>query len=186
MLERIRKRIRRLIGKLKLMYVLEMDIDNGALYLADTRLMLPPALALSATRDRIQDIGPAGQRFLYETGKDAGRQYASSIEQIMGRELQPEDFADLCAEYAAYTGWGHQEIKKMDFEKDEYVVTVQNTPFRNDRDEKTGEYHAGMFAGAGEYILGFDVDAKEIECENAGADRCVFMVKISERFDSLF
>ncbi len=172
--------------KLKLLYLLDLDVDRGELSFDDTRVILPPAHLLAATRDRMEDIGPAGQRFLYETGKEAGKEYAAAVEEIVGQELEREGFADICAEFGAYTGWGDHRIEKMDFDNDEYVVTVGNTPFRNDREEKTGEYHAGMLAGAGEYIRGIELEAQERTCENMGADRCEFVIKPSDQFNALF
>lgn len=186
MLERIRQSLQRWRTKLVLLYALDVHPEEGVLHIGEERVMIPPAMILTETRERIVNIGPAGRRFLYETGKDTGKAYAEAIEQSKDTETAEEELADLCASFGSYTGWGRFNVVEEDFDTHEFTVVLHNTPFLNEREEKTGEYHAGMLAGAAEHILDTGMEARETACENARSDHCRFAIGPEEEVDVRF
>lgn len=178
--------LRSLLVKLKLLFMLDVDITEGTMHIGDTRVFLPPTRVLAATRDRLIDIGPAAQRFMYEAGKAAGREYADAVEQLGISIESKQEFVDLCESFGTLTGWGRITVHETDFTNNEYTVEIANTAFRSDNSEKACEYHAGMMAGAAEHILDTDIDVKETACINQGDDTCLFDMREADEFDHLF
>lgn len=178
--------LRNLLTKLKLLYMLDLDTDAGTMSIGDTRVFVPPTRVLSATRNRLIDIGPAAQRFMYEAGKAAGREYADAVEQLGVSIQTEEEFVDLCESFGTLTGWGNIHVAEADFANNEYTVEIKNTLFESDADERVCEYNAGMLAGAAEHILGTAMDTKETSCMNRDAAVCTFDMREEDAFDSLF
>lgn len=178
--------LRNLFTKLKLLYLLDVDAAEGVMRIGGTRVFLPPTQVLSATRDRLIDIGPAAQRFMYEAGKDAGREYAAAVEELGFSIASKEDFVKLCESFGILSGWGRIRVVKTDFENNVYRVEIGNTIFRSEQDEKVCEYHAGMLAGAAERILDEPMDAKEVACVNQDSEYCVFDMKKEGAFEHMF
>lgn len=178
--------LKNFIAKLKLLYALDLDADAGLIHVGGVRVFLPPTRVLSATRDHLIDIGPAAQRFMYEAGKDAGHEYADAMTEL-GKNIDSEDdFVALCEAFGTMSGWGNIHVEQVDMDKHTGVVTISNTMFRSETDEKACEYHSGMLAGSAERILGVSMDAKERDCMNQGADACRFELREEGDFESLF
>lgn len=178
--------LRNSIAKLKLLYMLDLDADEGTIHVGSVRMFLPPVRVLSATRDRVIDIGPAGQRFMYEAGEDAGHEYADAIEDLGVDITSAEEFVEMCEAFGTTSGWGKITVTAVDLDGHTATVEIANTMFRSEEDEKVCEYHAGMLAGAAERILGTAMDAKEVACMNQGADACVFELREEGELDGLF
>lgn len=167
---------------------LEMDEENGEINMGGERFIIASTEILNETRKKLYSIGDPAKRFMYQAGKEAGKKYAESIEKLKGDIESDEQFVEISEKFGTLTGWGKLSVTETDFENHEFTITVGNTFFTTEKDEKTCEYLAGMLAGAGEKILGRDMDVKETYCVNEKTgdkpekEKCIFEMKPSEKF----
>lgn len=177
---------RRLVQKLKLFLLLRMHPAVGAITVHGVRSVITPAPLLTATRDRLADIGPAAKRFMYEAGKEGGHAYASSLEDAYGPFSAEDDFVTASKQFANLTGWGRLEIVEEDYDEDRFTIHIYNTLFHGPADETVDEYHAGLLAGAAEVIIGRPMDVKEVACADNDTEHCVFEMRPEGEFTTLF
>jgi len=177
-----------MIDELKLLKEIGYSSGEGELRVGGVRVFLSSTDILNVTREKIIGIGPAGRRFMYEAGKAAGRRYAEAVEEIYGRVEAKNRFVESCERFGSLTGWGHLKVVEEDFNSFFFKITLRNTFFSSDKQEKTCEYNAGMLAGAAEVILGREMDVLETQCVNESDefDECVFSMKPSVEFKQLF
>lgn len=166
--------------KIKLLMKLSVNFSRGEIRLGETRVFTGPTKLLDHTRTKLRDIGPAGDRFLYEAGKESGNDYALSLWKITGGLDSEKDFIDMCAEFGAYTGWGKIEVTEADMETSEFKLAIENGFFSASVDEPT-PYTSGMFAGAAEVILDREMDVEK-NVEESTEEREIYDMKPSENF----
>jgi len=178
-------KIRGIVQKLKLFWVMSANPDAGELRAGSVRSILTPATLLDATRHRVKDIGPAGKRFMYEAGQESGKEYASYVANIYGGFKDEKRFTEVAEQFARLSGWGQVEVVEADFNTARFTIELQNTIFSADVEEKTCEYVAGVMSGTATVIFDQDIDVREEQCVNEGQERCVFTMRPSDAFDSI-
>jgi hypothetical protein len=166
--------------RLKLIYRLSLDFSRGDIRLGDTRVFIGPTKILAHTRTKLRDIGPTGDRFLYEAGKEAGEDYAESVWEVTGDLETEQDFIEMCAEFGGYTGWGHIEVIESDMENSEFRLSIENGMIESGAEERT-PYTSGMFAGAAVVILDRDMDVQK-DLEASTDEKEIYEMKPAEDF----
>lgn len=178
------ERISNFWEKLKLLYALRFHTDRGAIALGGVRTIVAAASILDATRRQIAQIGPAGDRFMYQAGKEAGKEYAEAVAQIKGDFSSEEAFTSTCEAFGTLTGWGDITVVAADFDAHEFRIELANTIFSTDEAEATCEYNSGMMAGAATVILDEPMDVKEVQCSNDGHTVCIHEMKPADAIDA--
>lgn len=177
-------RITNLWEKLKLLYALRFHTDRGAITLGGVRTIIAAASILDATRRQVAQIGPAGDRFMYQAGKEAGKEYAEAVAEINGGFGSEEAFTATCEAFGTLTGWGDITIVEEDFDNHAFRIELANTIFSTETAEHTCAYNSGMMAGAATVVLGEPMDVEEVQCSNDGHRVCVHEMKPAEDIDA--
>lgn len=138
--------------RIKLLLRLSYSPSEGIIKLDDTRVFTAPISLLTHTRDKIRDIGPTGDRFLYEAGKEAGKEFAETLDDINDASDKSERMVRKASQFGSYTGWGSIEVYEMNMEDQEFRIKIENGFFDTESEEPT-PYTSGMLAGAAELIL---------------------------------
>lgn len=177
-----------MLKELEILKELDYKEEEGSLWIGGIRVFLPAVDILDVTRRKINGLGPAGKRFMYEAGKESGRRYADAVNKIHGKVEARDNFVELSEKFGSLTGWGKLEVVEKDYENQQFTVHLRNSLFTTEKKERTCEYNAGMLAGAAEVILQREMDVKEISCVNETEEnkKCVFEMKPSEEFEILF
>ena len=143
--------------RLKLLKRLSYKPSEGEIKLNDSRMFMGPTSLLVHTRDKLMDIGPTGNRFLYDAGKEAGKDFAVNLVEVCGDSENEMEIVEMAAHFSSMTGWGDIEVIDADQRKDHYRIKIENGFFDTDGTEPT-PYTSGMLAGASEKIQRRDID----------------------------
>lgn len=185
MLERIKSFLSRVSFKLKIFFSFLFPQEKGAPGLGKVRAIVMGTSLLNVTRKEISFIGAVGKRFMYEAGKETGKEFTRLSTNFQEFDSVSEllKFGEMAG---TVLGWGKMKAVDTDLTDGEARLELWNTFLTSDKEEKTCEYLAGVFAGAAEEFLGEPIDAKEIQCKNEGNDKCVFVAKKSEGIGMTF
>lgn len=164
----------------------QLTFKDGDIELMGNRVVIIHANFLYDYCLKIND-SPEKVHELYETSKSSFRVgIAESIGKAYGFSFH--DFFKWMTKIAMLAGWGTLKYELLDEEKKIARITVDNSPVAEHLKEKVNNpvdhFIRGFIAGAATAAFKTDVDAIEEECMALGAERCKFLFKPANTFES--
>jgi len=146
------------MGLKQLKYV-ELDDAEGRLYAAGVPYLLLPRSIVKSIDIVLRRIAgdTAAETLIYRIGEDIGREYVRRINKILEGtdvELDKEAFVDQVYCTTMQSGWGRIDIKKLDIDKGDVKIQINNAPSLEFIKKGKVSLERGILAGAYQEITG--------------------------------
>lgn len=168
----------------KMMIARQIDFQEGRFELLGIRgVILPIHTLVSFVEEVYKENGDDVFDMLFAAGKAHGRLAVEGLGEK--HNLTPQEmFSDLM-DSANVMGIGYLEVKKLDLENEEFVLTIEDSPFveefrksdvLQDVDRNVDEFHRGLYHTLAGSMFEGTVKSYEEKCEFLGDDTCTIRV----------